>query len=100
MLPDLAAPKVAIPATLFMLSQIRPEAKGLGFLLVPIFSWILLRYVLKNNVTTADIIVPGILTLIIGMVPLPLETSTGVVAKGLVFLVAFSYLRILFPQYY
>jgi hypothetical protein len=100
MLPDLAAPKVAIPATLFMLSQIRPEAKGLGFLLVPIFSWILLKYVLKNNVTTADIIVPGILTLILSMIPLPLETSTGVVAKGLVFLVVFSYLRILFPQYY
>ena len=100
MLPDLAAPKVAIPATLFMLSQIRPEAKGLGFLLVPIFSWILLKYVLKNNITTADIIVPGILTLILSMIPLPLETSTGVVAKGLVFLVVFSYLRILFPQYY
>ena len=100
MLPDLAAPKVAIPATLFMLSQIRPEAKGLGFLLVPIFSWILLKYVLKNNVTTADIIVPGILTLILSMIPLPLETPTGVVAKGLVFLVVFSYLRILFPQYY
>jgi hypothetical protein len=100
MLPDLAAPKVAIPATLFMLSQIRPEAKGFGFLLVPIFSWILLKYVLKNNTTTADIIVPGILTLILSMIPLPLETSTGVVAKGLVFLVVFSYLRILFPQYY
>ena len=100
MLPDLAAPKVAIPATLFMISQFFPQTQGLGFLLVPLLSFIIIRFVLKNNVTMADIIVPGILTLILGMAPVPLEKPTAIVAKGLGFLVVFSYLRILFPQYY
>jgi hypothetical protein len=100
MLPDLAAPKVAVPAALFMLSQILPQTQGLGFLLVPLLSWVIIRFVLKNNVTSAEIGVPGVLTLILGMISLPLEMPTAVVTKGLVFLAVFSYLRILFPQYY
>jgi hypothetical protein len=100
MLPDLAAPKVAIPATLFMISQVSSMTHGLAFLLVPLFSYIIIRFVLKNNVTAADIIVPGILTLMLEMIVLPLEMPTAIVSKGLVFLVVFSYLRILFPAYY
>jgi hypothetical protein len=100
MIPDLAAPKVAIPATLFMISQISPATQGLAFLIVPLVSWIIIKFVLKNNVTTADIVVPGILTLILEFINLPLEQPTSVVSKGLVFLVVFSYLRILFPKYY
>ena len=100
MLPDLAAPKVAVPAVLFMLSQVLPMAQGLGFLLVPLLSWVIIRFVLKNNVTAADIVVPGVLALMLGMIRLPLEMPTAVVSKGLAFLVVFSYLRILFPQYY
>lgn len=100
MLPDLAAPKVAIPATLFMITQIRPETRGLAFLIVPILTWVIVKFVLKNNVTTADIIIPGVLTLMLEMTPIPLEQPTAIVLKGLLFLVAFSYLRILFPQYY
>jgi hypothetical protein len=100
MLPDLAAPKVAVPATIFILSQMYPQTRGLAFLLVPIFSWIIIRFVLKHNFTTADIIIPGILTVMLELVKLPLEHPTAIVAKGLAFLVVFSYLRILFPQYY
>jgi hypothetical protein len=100
MLPDLAAPKVAVPATLFMLSQIRPEARGLAPLLVPLMSWIIIRFVLKFNVTAADIIVPGILTLMLELISVPLEPPTAIVVKGLAFLLMFSYLRILFPMYY
>ena len=100
MIPDLAAPKVALPATLFMISQVSPATQGLAFLIVPILSWIIIKFVLKHNVTKADIIVPGILTLILELINLPLETPTAIVIKGLVFLVVFSYLRILFPQYY
>ena len=100
MLPDLAAPKVAVPATLFMISQVAPSTHGLAVLLVPILSWIIIKYVLKHNVTTADIVVPGVLTLILELIDLPLEGPTSIVVKGLVFLVVFSYLRILFPQYY
>ena len=100
MLPDLAAPKVAVPATLFMISQFVPQTQGLGFLLVPLLSWVIIKYVLKHNVTLADIVVPGILTLMLEMIPVPLEKPTAIVNKGLAFLVVFSYLRILFPQYY
>jgi hypothetical protein len=100
MLPDLAAPKVAVPATLFMISQVSESTHGLSFLLVPLLSWIIIKYVLKNNVTKADIIVPGILTILLELVHLPLEAPTAIVCKGLVFLVVFSYLRILFPAYY
>ena len=100
MLPDLAAPKVAVPATIFMLIQFLPQTQGLGFLLVPLLSWVIIRFVLKNNVTMADIVVPGILTLMLEMIPGPLERPTTIVTKGLAFLIVFSYLRILFPQYY
>jgi len=100
MLPDLAAPKVAVPATLFMISQVSESTHGLAFLLVPILSWVIIKYVLKHNVTTADIIVPGVLTLVLELVPLPFDAPTAIVSKGLVFLLAFSYLRILFPAYY
>ena len=100
MLPDLAASKVAVPATLFMISQVSPVTHGLSFLLVPLLSWIIIKYVLKHNVTMADIIVPGILTIILEKIELPLETPTAIVTKGLVFLVVFSYVRILFPKYY
>jgi hypothetical protein len=48
----------------------------------------------------ADIVVPGILTLMLEMIPVPLERPTAIVTKGLAFLIVFSYLRILFPQYY
>jgi hypothetical protein len=100
MLPDLAAPKVAVPATLFMISQVSEATRGVAFLGVPILSWIIIKYVLKYNVTKADIIVPGVLTIILELVPLNLEEPTAIVAKGLAFLIAFSYLRILFPAYY
>ena len=100
MLPDLAAPKVAVPATIFMISQFFPQTQGLGFLLVLLLSWVIIRFVLKNNVTMADIVVPGILTLMLEMIPVPLERPTTIVTKGLAFLIVFSYLRILFPQYY
>jgi hypothetical protein len=100
MLPDLAAPKVAIPATLFMISQVSPMTHGISFLLVPILSWVIIKYALKHNVTTADIVVPGVLTLMLELIVLPLEGPTAIVVKGLVFLIVFSYLRILFPQYY
>jgi hypothetical protein len=100
MLPDLAAPKVAVPATIFMISQFFPQTQGLGFLLVPLLSWVIIRFVLKNNVTMADIVVSGILTLMLEMIPVPLERPTTIVTKGLAFLIVFSYLRILFPQYY
>jgi len=100
MLPDLAAPKVAVPATLFMISQVSEASQGVAFLAVPILSWIIIKYVLKYNVTKADIIVPGVLTIILEMIPLNLEAPTAIVIKGLAFLIVFSYLRILFPAYY
>jgi hypothetical protein len=100
MLPDLAAPKVAVPATLFMISQVSPVTHGLSFLLVPILSWIIIKFVLKFNVTVADIIIPGILTLVLELINLPFDYSTAIVVKGVIFLGVFSFLRILFPTYY
>ena len=100
MLPDLAAPKVAVPATLFMISQVSPVTHGLSFLLVPILSWIIIKFVLKFNVTVADIIIPGILTLVLELINLPFDYSTAIVVKGVIFLGVFSFLRILFQTYY
>ena len=100
MLPDLAAPKVAVPATLYMLTQISSKTRGIAFLIVPILSWVIIRFVLKHNVTTADIIVPGVLTIMLEMAPMPFDGPTTTVGKGLIFLLVFSYLRILFPAYY
>ena len=100
MLLDLAAPKVAVPATLFMISQASEQMHGVSCLAVPILSWIIIKYVLKLNVTRADIIVPGILTIMIELVHLPFEKPTAIVTKGVIFLIVFSYIRILFPAYY
>lgn len=99
---DLAAPKVAVPATIFMAVMVLEPTRPYAALLVPLLSWAIIKFVLRLTLTRTDIIVTGVLSGLLGVVPLPeaVENSVEIVLKGLVFLFIFSYLRIAFPNYY
>jgi len=97
---DLAAPKVAVPATVFMMVQALDQTREYAALLVPLISWIIIKFILKLTLTRTDIIVTGVLAGLIGRVPVPIDKSINVVLRGVVFLFIFSYLRIAFPTYY
>ena len=97
---DLAAPKVAVPATVFMMVQALDQTREYAALLVPLISWIIIKFILKLTLTRTDIIVTGVLAGLIGRVPVPIDKSINVVLRGVVFLFIFSYLRIAFPNYY
>jgi hypothetical protein len=100
MMLDLAAPKVATPAIIFMLSQLDTRTRHYAFLIVPLFTWLVVKFVVKMNMTPADVIVPGVLAGLLSLVPLPVDYAAGTVIKGLMFLFIFAQLRITFPQYY
>lgn len=97
---DLAAPKVAVPATIFMIAQAFGPTRPYAALLVPLVSWIIIKFILRLTLTRADIIVTGVLAGLLGAAPLPVDPSINIVTKGLAFLFIFSYLRITFPNYY
>jgi hypothetical protein len=97
---DLAAPKVAVPATIFMLVRTFEKTRSYAALLVPLISWVVIKFILKLTLTRTDIIMTGVLSGLLGMVPVPVDKSIEVVLKGVVFLFIFSYLRIAFPTYY
>jgi len=97
---DLAAPKVAVPATDFMVVQALDQTRGYAALLVPLISWVVIKFILKLTLTRTDIIVTGVLSGLLGVAPVPVDKSIEVVLKGTVFLFMFSYLRIAFPTYY
>lgn len=97
---DIAAPKVAVPATVFMAVMALEQTREFAALLVPLISWIIIKFILRLTLTRTDIIVTGVLSGLFGAVPLPVEKSIEIVLKGLVFLFIFSYLRIAFPDYY
>jgi len=97
---DIAAPKVAVPATLLLITLSLEQTRPYAPLLVPLMSWIIIKFILSLSITTADIVVPGVLTAILSAIPLPVGASIAVIIKGLIFLFMFSYLRITFPAYY
>lgn len=96
---DLAAPKVAVPATILMIVMALPQARIFAPLLVPIISWAVIKFGLKLSMTNADVISISLLTALLSF-PLPVERSIEIVSKGLLFLFIFSYLRIAVPKYY
>lgn len=102
MMIDLAAPKVVVPATIFMIGLVAARVRPYIFLIVPLFSWLVIRFGLKMNMTRADVVVPGVLAGLLMMIPGPasVDPAAIIVIKGLAFLFIFSQLRITFPQYY
>jgi hypothetical protein len=97
---DIAAPKVAVPATVFMAVMALDQTREYAALLVPLISWIIIKFVLRLTLTRTDIIVTGVLAGLLGAAPVPIEKSIEIVLKGIIFLFIFSYLRIAFPDYY
>lgn len=97
---DLAAPKVAVPATVFMAVMALEQTREFAPLLVPLVSWVIIKFILRLTLTRTDIIVTGVLSALLGYAPVPVEQSIQIVLKGLLFLFIFSYLRITFPSYY
>lgn len=97
---DIAAPKVAVPATVFMAVMALDQTREYAALLVPLISWVIIKFILRLTLTRTDIIVTGVLAGLLGAAPVPVEKSIQIVLKGIVFLFIFSYLRIAFPAYY
>lgn len=98
---DLAAPKVAVPATVLMIIFSMENTRQFAPLLVPIISWAVIKFGLKLSLTNTDIIVTALLTGLLAAAPIPIpDASIQIIIKGLLFLFIFSYLRITFPQYY
>jgi hypothetical protein len=97
---DIAAPKVAVPATVLMAVMALDQTREYAALLVPLVSWVIIKFVLRLTLTRTDIIVTGVLAGLLGAAPVPVEKSIEIVLKGIVFLFIFSYLRIAFPDYY
>ena len=97
---DIAAPKVAVPATVLMAVMALDQTREYAALLVPLVSWVIIKFVLRLTLTRTVIIVTGVLAGLLGAAPVPVEKSIEIVLKGIVFLFIFSYLRIAFPDYY
>lgn len=96
---DLAAPKVAVPATVLMIVMAYEPTRQFAPLLVPIISWAIIKFGLKLSLTRIDVVSTALLAALLS-VPVPVEKSIEIVAKGLLFLFIFSYLRIVVPEYY
>lgn len=96
---DIAAPKVAVPATVFMIVSSMEATRTYAPLLVPIITWIVIKFALKLSLTNADIITVALVTTLLSF-PVPVEKSIEIVGKGIIFLFLFSYLRIAVPEYY
>ena len=112
---DITAPKVLTPALLFAILSPGlilgfPSGSGLlvqvcmHALLMCILDFLIIKFGFKLNVTTADIIVPGVLFIIMSpgvLLTLPsmsLPHSAGV--HTLVFSLFYAFLRGQFPEYY
>lgn len=112
---DITSPKVLTPAILFAILSpglIMGFPPGAGLLIqvclhaiiLSIFNYIVIRYFFKFNVTTADIIVPGVLFAILTpgvFLSLPSDSLPAAVGvHTLVFSLFYAFLRGQFPQYY
>lgn len=112
---DITAPKVLTPALLFAILSpglllAIPSGSGLlvqvclHALILCIISFFVIKYGFKLNVTTADIIVPGVLFVamtpgvLVNLPSLTLPTAVGV--HTLVFALFYAFLRGQFPEYY
>ena len=121
---DVTGPKVLVPAVLFALLSpgwllSLPPGQGpltqLGFhaLALALVYWLIAKFIVKVNLTTADLTVPPLLFILLtpGMfLTLPpgpngwwMSGDTGavpVLVHTVVFAVAFATLRSTFPKYY
>ena len=121
---DVTGPKVLVPALLFALLSpgwllSLPPGQGpivqLGFhaLVLALVYWVLAKFIVKVNMTTADLVVPAVLFAILSpgvLLTLPpgpggvfMSGETGavpVLVHTVVFAIAFATLRGTFPKYY
>lgn len=113
---DITGPKVLVPTLLFavlspgFLLSLPPGATKFTVTLVhaavlSLLYFVIAKYVLKISLTTADLIVPAVLFVLLtpGFL-VTLVPSTGkllpVALHALVFAVLFAFLRGQFPEYY
>ena len=111
---DITSPKVLTPALLFAILSPGlllgfPPGSGLlvqvcmHALLLCIFNYLIVKFIFKFNVTTADIIVPGVL--FVALTPgvifsLPSSGPAAVGVHTLIFSLFYAFLRGQFPEYY
>ena len=107
MMIDVTSPKVLAPAALFAVLQLAPSRLGPipRALIVALALFIVYKYALKRTFTTADLVVPAILFVLLTPGLLVTLPPGGTVMEAtavhtLVFAIVFASLRGLFPQFY
>ena len=107
MMIDVTSPKVLAPAALFAALQLAPSRLGVlpRALIVSLALFIVYKYALKRTFTSADLIVPAVLFLLLTPGLLVTLPPGGTVMEAtavhtIVFAVVFSIMRTVFAKYY
>ena len=104
---DVTSPKVLAPAALFAALQLAPSRLGVlpRALIVSLALFIVYKYALKRTFTSADLIVPAVLFLLLTPGLLVTLPPGGTVMEAtavhtIVFAVVFAIMRTVFAKYY
>jgi hypothetical protein len=110
---DVTSPKVLAPALLFavlspglLLTVGGNKALYVHAVVLALALFVIYKFVLKRSVTTADLLVPALLFVLLTpgvLVTLPSGSSKALAAIGvhtLIFAILFAFLRSAFPRYY
>lgn len=107
MMIDVTSPKVLAPAALFAALQLAPSRLGVlpRALIVSLALFIVYKYALKRTFTSADLIVPAVLFLLLTPGLLVTLPPGGTVMEAtavhtIVFAVVFAIMRTVFAKYY
>jgi hypothetical protein len=115
---DITGPKVLVPTILFALLNLMnfpstPVAVITRALVLAIVHWVIAKFIIKTSLTTADLIVPSVLFILLtpgvlltippGSGGLFMSGQTSKAAAGvhsLVYAVVFATMRTMFSKYY
>jgi hypothetical protein len=109
MLPDISGPKVLSPTLLFLLMSSGVVDYGTAFnaLLIIVLLTLIYKFILRVTYKPADLIMPALLFTILkpGMYftfppGTPATDPVAMITHSVVFALAYSLLRVQFPQYY
>jgi len=115
---DITGPKVLVPTVLFALFNLLdfpsgPGALALRALLLSLIYWVIAKFLIKVPLTTADVIVPPMLFILLtpgilltippssgGLFMSHQTTKAAVAVHTLVYSVVFATMRTMFSKYY
>ena len=111
---DITGPKVLVPSVLFallspgLIFRLGGSDKGSGLLchalILSVLSWVIIRFFFKFTVTTADLITPALVFVLLApgiLFKLPVDNLPLQVGfHAILFSMVYASIRGLFPQFY